>query len=974
MKKTLSTLILIILFTNFLSSQISTSFEFRYYTKDRAAEGITDFKGENDFFTTEQRIDFLEAYAGFAADWFLDSALDSKVNTEPEIHSFLSRLKEQPLPENRKRIRLDQWRTMGYKTGDHERSRLKAAAWDSLPGVSVERGSMHLNAPGIRINRPVDTLRWRFHLSWKALNRTGKDPFTLTLRSGNQIVAEAGFHSNGNIFFTDHGRDQMGEAYIPGKWYDFRIEADLVNDRYNLLVNGRKTGDWISMKNCSIIDNIVFSGGVGIELDHITGLNFDTTGCGRRQPYTIQPFIRETFDIKPTLQQWSHPLYDDRHWELTNLPAVRGGVLESGEDLYLRKTIRPGNFGKAWLNIEALDPGGEIWINGRVIHVTHNRYPVRLDISPFLVPYRENTIAVRIFSFYNTENLYHSPLDRNIGWFCGRAWIDLTEKIQISAVKVFTSSLDHQQAEQFHKIIVANHSESTFSGRVTIDYYPWFPVESSTKSASFSWPLEIFAHDSIHLTGRSIIKHPILWTHDNPNLYRIHIRIRQQGKVVDDEVVTTGIRTVSQEDGIFRINGEPELLGGAQIMGFRMPVENNAKWNRCAPAQVLANELLACKKLGNLLRIHVHAGGTYAHSINDPRIAEMADQMGLMLIWPTSAWIREGEWGGIDFKGYPRYMKQVFNHPCIVMWEGSNHPNRFEGKPLSYSNRFISKIYNTIADTDSSRLISPTSYNRHLIYGNDQGTIDKKGNAIIPVKEWTAPLIVRGNQDALTGYGAEWHKIRQYPDPYRRSMLNSQSRAYFNFEHEESIGMQNFELAKGQPWYQMPSYENRYDTGSIGRSFHFDEWRASQAWQAFSAWEALKWQRLQDVDGFSWCCLHEGPNSGTYRKPLIDALGHAKLSYYTNKMALQDIIAGSNNTDVVYHRKDELTPVILNLGDDQMVNLKIIVRSAEGKIVDTRLFNDIRLEKGRNIKEIAPFRPKFAEEGYYAIEYYVLTP
>jgi len=389
---------------------------------------------------------------------------------------------------------------------------------------------------------------------------------------------------------------------------------------------------------------------------------------------------------------------------------------------------------------------------------------------------------------------------------------------------------------------------------------------------------------------------------------------------------------------------------------------------------VLADELLASKKLGNLLRIHVHSGGTYAHSINDPRIAEMADQLGLMLIWPTTSWIRQGEWGGIDFEGYPKYMDQVFNHPSIVMWEGSNHPNKFKGKPVSYSNRFVSKIYNTIAGNDSSRLISPSSYNRHFAYRNDEGTIDKNENTIAPCPEWTAPLIVRGNQDALTGYGKSWDAIMEWPDAYRQSFIESTQRAYFNFEHEESIGMQNFSLAKGKPWYQMPSYENIYDEGSVGRQFTYDEWRASQGWQAFSAWESMKWQRMYDIDGFSWCCLHGGPNSGTYRKPLIDAMGHAKLSFYINQMALQDVVAGSENTDVVYHKRDFLKPMILNVGAARDVRLKIVIEHVGGAVMETKEYDNIRLEAGRTVTKIPSFKPSFGEEGYYIIKYFVLTP
>lgn len=955
-----------------INAQVSSSFEVRYHSKDKASRGITDFKGENEVFGTEQRIEFLDIYADVASKWFLDSALDLKVNTRAEIREFLEGLREKPLPDQRRRLLLKEWKKKGFKKGDEIRSVTSVNRWNNFGGVQVKNGVLNLERPNVRIDKQIDSLRWRFHLSWKARSAKGNVPMSIALKENNRIIAETGFHSNGNIFYTSNGYDRMGTSYIPGKWYEFRIEADLVNDRYNLYINGNKTADWASLRSTSLINGISITGGTGVSIDELSGMQFDTTGCPPNHPYHFLPFLREDFEITPPMEQWFSPEYEDDSWNTDQLPVVHGGAPEAGEDLYLRKTIRPGAFDKAWLNIESLDPGGEVWINGKVVFVTHERHPIKLDISEFLVPYQENTLAIRVYAYHNDGPLYHSPMDRNIGWFCGRTWIDLTGAVSISEIKVFTTHID-ENATQHHQVVIRNDADTTFSGNVRIDYYPWHPVEESRKAVQFILPVRVFARDTVHLNLRGVIKEPMTWTHDHPNLYRVNVKLLNGDQMVDDDVITTGIRTVGQQGGIFRINGQPELLGGAQTMGFRMPVDHLAKWNRCPPPEILADELLACKKLGNTLRIHVHAGGKYAHSVNDPRMAEMADQLGIMLIWPTTAWIREGEWGGIDFEGYPQYMEQVFNHPSIVIWEGANHPNRFDGKPLEYSNRFISKIYNTIRLMDSSRLISPTSYNRHLAYRNDQGIIDRKGDPIIPGEEWTAPLIVRGNQDALTGYGAEWHNIRNWPDDYRKSFLESNERCYFNFEHEESIGMQNFELARGKPWYQMPSYENNYDVGSIGRELAYDEWRLSQAWQGFSAWESMKWQRMKDIDGFSWCCLHGGPNSGTYRKPLIDALGHAKIAFYTNQMALEDVMAGSDNPDVVYHKKDDLTPVIMNVGKEKQVRLKILIKTPVGEIIESREYRDITLEEGRTLKKLPSFRPDFPEEGYYVIEYYVLS-
>ncbi len=932
-------MISLFVFSTQLNAQIASSFELRYFSKEKEANGITDFKGENELFTTEQRVEFLEVYAAVAGRWFMDTTLDKRVVDDAERNRFLDGLKSKPLPAERKRIILDEWSKLGYGKQGHEASVEDIKTWPLGENAAIENGALVFKEMNSKITRDIDDQNWRFHLAWKAKSKYGNVPFSIALKHNNTVVAEVGFHSNGNIFFTENGYDRMGEAYRPGEWYNFKIEADLENGRYNLIINDKKTGNWVAFKNIASVNKLEILSGEGVSLDDIIGLGFDTTACFVNHPYLIEPFIQERFDIKPDLTNWTQSSYDDSNWQNDVLPIVHGGALESGEDLYLRKKIKLGAIDKAFLNIESLDPGGEVWINGEVVFVTREKHPVKIDITEFLHPYKENLIAIRIFSFFNKGALYHSPNDRNIGWFCGRAWLDLTESTYIENVKAYTSNIG-DKATQEHLVELVNDSDTTFSGELEIDYYLWHPNELFAKAASVKQKVMIFARDSVHIRIPVIVDHPALWSHDQPNLYKVSVKLLLKGKIFDDEVFTTGIRTVSQEGGIFRINGLPELLGGAQTMGFRMPIENIAKWNRCPPSTVVAEELLVSKKMGNSLRIHVHAGGTYAYSVNDPRVAEMADQLGLMLIWPTGSWIREGEWGGINFEGYPIYMNQVFNSPSIVIWEGSNHPNKFTGKPQEYSNRFITKMYNTVASNDSSRLIAPSSYNRHYVYRNDEETIDENGNALVPVKEWTAPLIVR---------------------------------AYINFEHEESIGMQNFSLAKGQPWYNMPSYENIYDEGSIGRRFEYDEWKASQAWQAFSAYESTKWQRIHDIDGFSWYCLHGGPNSGTYRKPILDAFGNAKLGFYANKMVLQDVMPGSNNPDVVYGKKDVITPVILNIGDQREVKLKVIIKNTNGTILHTKEYKSVILKEGRTVNELPPFKPGVKEEGYYVIEYYVLS-
>lgn len=415
-------------------------------------------------------------------------------------------------------------------------------------------------------------------------------------------------------------------------------------------------------------------------------------------------------------------------------------------------------------------------------------------------------------------------------------------------------------------------------------------------------------------------------------------------------------------------------------MGFRGPADSLAVNLFYPPATWLAKEILQVQRGdGNMMRVHVHGWEFASENTNDPRLPEMADQLGLMLIWGTPAWIRTGwSWRQVDFESLPHYMRQVRNHPSIVVWEVANHTQSFKGNPVSESNEYVRTAYETVRPVDPTRLISYNSFIRHLHYANDDGTVDYQGNPMTPDPAWTAPGVTRGNQDSPTGYGRPWSALRAWPGGDgtahdRQSFLDSPDRAYFNFEHEESIAQPNWSLLRGEPYAGIFSYEHRYDEGSIGRRLTSDEWRESQAWQAFSAWESTKKQRMLGSDGFSWISLHGGPNTGTYMKPFIDVEGHAKLAFYTRAMAVRPLTAGSADVDVVYGPADEVAPVVLSLGPARTVDVEVAVQTLAGDEVDRQRYASVALPDGRGAVRLDAWRPQVPTPGTYVVAYTV-TP
>jgi len=958
---------------------LSDAFEMRYFTYDPKANGLTDFKGITEYFNTNERINFLKNYGIYARNFFNDPNLDTKVVTNAQTQRFLDALKPQPLTKIRKTIPLDIWKWIGYKPGQRLKKERLIKLWLKNKSFQIIDGQLFVRYRKAIINQRIPTQKWRFSFRMDARSPSNA-PFRITFYDNETPVAVFGKTNQAKFFYKT--KNDIIEAPISRSsvYHTYEIEFDLPNNKCNIYLDNQLKADFIDLlkENVNKIDNYTIRASQGQYFDNIRAVSYqrkvDTNNLNTwDKPFEIKTIRDQDFLVKPLIEGYQKINYDDSRWYYGKLPIVHGGERFAGEDLYLRRFFKiPKQFDKAYLNIETLDPKGEVWVNGESVARTRNRHPYKIDITEYINRGQKNLIAIKVDSFAVKQRMRHTPTDKHIGWFAGRMSLEFTSNVHID--DLFAYTLDaNDPAVTKTQITLKNTSDKHFRGFVDLKFFPWFPEEANKPVASIKIPVHVRPWSDLTVDGNVAIPSPNLWTFDSPNLYKLQAVLTDDHQnQIDDYVTTTGFRTISQAGGTFRINGKPQMLNGAQIMGFRLPLENVAKWNRCAPPETLAEELLMIKKMnGNLMRVHVHAWENPARGINDPRIAEMADQLGMMLIWTTTSWVRTGQGWGIDFAGLPKYIKQVRNHPSIVMFEASNHPNKFKDFDYEESNLFVEKVYNSIFPYDPSRLISPISHNWHLHYGNDQGTIDHKGNPIKPSPAWTAPMVTRGNQDSYTGYGNTWSTLRKAPGKYRQSFLDSPHRAYFNFEHEESIGQPNWNLAKGRPWYQLQSYEWDYDTGSIGRRLTANQWLQSQAWQAFSAYEAIKYQRILDYDGFSWCCLRGGANTGVYKKPLIDNLGHAKLAYYANKMAFQRVLAGSDNVDTAYGPDDMVTPIILNLGDKKSVNLTVNIYDLDKNLIDSQKYSGVTLPAGRTKTRLKPFKPDLHKTAPYAFEYII---
>ena len=932
-------------------SQESRSFELRYVTNDAKANGETDYKGATEWMTTDQRVAYLTHWQRYASRFFGDQTLAEQVVTDDEVATAMKQLKPQPLPLVRQKVELDEW------------------CW--CPSTTHYKP--------LADNYHFDRQTWRFRLE---MDIDGKG--SVRLMDGKTVVCQ----------YTNDGKPHKAL---------FEVDLTAEERRYNLRVDGRLVVDFQPL-NTKVggVDGIALD---GVKADNIWGLGYTKTTDTKRlnQPMFAKTFLDVSSKQPVDTDGWTNMEYDDSCWDVCTMPKNHGTERHEGEALLLRKWVRAGDFQRAYFELESLFPSGELWINGKVVEVMKDSHRQWVDVTKYLKPNADNLLCLKIDPFHANfrQMMHHCPTDPNIGWFAGRSWLHLTQATRVSDLYVYTTDIKGNDAEVTAEVTIANDDYNFYKGQLQLMLKDWFPTEGAEMTVD-SIDISMVPQQSRTYKIRFTVKDAHLWSYRTPQLYQVRALLvnKMSGtrvetfsavdgdlartrelhidRLTDDFVVTTGLRTIDQDGGIFRINRQPELLRAPLYFGQRFPLETNAL-NLLSPhSEDIMRELLAVKKMnGNGMRMSAHwSDDNTQDGTNDPRFTEMADQLGLMFIWQTASWIRLRSPLVADFEGMATDVCQLRNAPSIIIWQPSNHPSLNKWHEVT---TYWHKVYDAIYPNDTTRLITPTADFRHTIVRDDSGLHDNNRQTVSDCDPiWTANRISRGSMDYPTGFGQDWEYLRRWPFPHQwkgnpdiNSFLTSKERAYFNFEQEETIGQMNWKLFRGQPMYKFHSYEWDYDKGSIGRLLSFDEWRESQAWQAFSAYECIRKMRWLDYDGLSWCCMWGGGNMGTYQKPLIDGLGHKKLAWYAHRMGFQQLLAGSKDVDMVYGPADKPQVVVMNLGAEQKADVIVTVKNVNGKQVYQQAFRNVMLPAGRTATDVGCILLPSLPEGYYFFDYQI---
>lgn len=387
--------------------------------------------------------------------------------------------------------------------------------------------------------------------------------------------------------------------------------------------------------------------------------------------------------------------FNDSSWETVNLPhdwsvkqplsptlASCTGYLPGGIGWY-RKTLEvpmEKQNQKVYLYFEGVYNRSQIFVNGKLVAERPNGYiSFACDITPYVKYDEKNEIAVRVDHSLSADSRWYtgSGIFRDV---C----LVYAEPVHIAQWGVFAypSEVSQKNAKLNVEIDIENHSDGDSKLTVLSELYDKAGKIVAKKASNINVAKQQTGKAAFVLN----VKNPSLWSVDNPNLYTLQTKILKDGKLMDENITLTGIRSFQFDaDKGFSLNGKSIKMKGVCLhhdAGVLGAASYKEVWKR---------------RLETLKELGVNAIRT-THNPQATHLYELCDELGLLVMneafdeWtkPKRKWLEGWNVGKPGFEGSYDYFEEWAerdladmvrrdrNHISIFSWSIGNevdYPN-----------------------------------------------------------------------------------------------------------------------------------------------------------------------------------------------------------------------------------------------------------------------------------------------------------
>ena len=463
--------------------------------------------------------------------------------------------------------------------------------------------------------------------------------------------------------------------------------------------------------------------------------------------------------------------YADAKWREVNLPhdwSIEGlpsptlascqGYLPGGVAWYRKTFDVDSSQAKRYVYFEGVYNRSDVYVNGHHLGHRPNGYVSFLyDLTPYLHG-GENVIAVRVdhsrqadSRWYTGSGIYRdvylvtAPESHFSLWGVGWKATGITDKA--ATVRVEAKIDNPQTSQKVEAALYDAAGKKVASGQVRV------------KDGMANLDLKV--------------KNPRLWDIDDPYLYRLETTLLHDGKAIDHNTETVGLRTLDfSPDHGFSLNGRNMKVKGVCIH------HDAGALGAVVPKEVWRRRLANLKDLGvNALRM--------SHNPQAPDVYDLCDELGLLVMdevsdeweFPKRKWVEGWNAGTPAFEGSYDFFEEWIerditdmvrrdrNHPCIFLWSIGNEVD-YPNDPYSHP----------VLDGDGSAISQPMygGYDPKAPSAERIGTIAKRLNACVKAVDDSRPTtgamagVVMSNQteypDAIDICGYNYTESRYAAD------------------------------------------------------------------------------------------------------------------------------------------------------------------------------------------------------------------
>lgn len=345
-----------------------------------------------------------------------------------------------------------------------------------------------------------------------------------------------------------------------------------------------------------------------------------------------------------------------------------------------------------WVEFGGVYMNSDVWLNGH--HLGKHPYGYtgfHYDLSPYLKS-GENILAVRV----------DNSQQPNCRWYSGSGIYRSVNLVKTDPVHfghwdtyVRTTSVQNDQAEITVEYGIDNTSEAKTSGIIRSEL---LDVDGKIV-ATADVPFQAEAGEQAQVTAKIEVPAPILWSPEQPYLYRLQSSILKNKKIIDNLTTNVGIREIEFDanKGFF-LNRKHVKINGVGVH------HDGGAVGAAVPDDVWIRRLELLKEIGcNAIRT--------AHNPPSTPFLDLCDKMGFLVLDEA---FDEWKMGKVDF-GYNLYfdewavkdltsmIKRDRNHPSVIIWSVGN-----EIKEQRDENgyKILRKFANMAHELDPSRPIT----------------------------------------------------------------------------------------------------------------------------------------------------------------------------------------------------------------------------------------------------------------------------